>query len=67
MEAVMIQQGQEQSMSDDQVIACILQGDVALFEIVVRRYNQRLYRTARAITGATEAAENVVQDACVRA
>lgn len=67
MEAVMIQQGQGQSMSDEQVIACILQGDVALFEIVLRRYNQRLYRTVRAITGAAEDAENVVQDACVRA
>ncbi|MGE0022032.1 MAG: RNA polymerase sigma factor [Hyphomicrobium sp.] len=61
----MIQQGQGQGMSDEQVIACILQGDVALFEIVLRRYNQRLYRTARAITGDAGAAENVVRDACV--
>lgn len=67
MEAVMNQQGENQGMSDEQVVACVRQGDVALFEIVLRRYNQRLYRTARAITGAAEEAENVVQDACVRA
>jgi RNA polymerase sigma-70 factor (ECF subfamily) len=65
MEAVMIQRGEVQSMSDEQVIACILQGDVALFEIVLRRYNQRLYRLARAITGDAGEAENVVRDACV--
>ncbi len=67
MEAVLTQQGEGQSMSDEQVVACVRQGDVALFEIVLRRYNQRLYRTARAITGAAGAAECVVQDACVRA
>ncbi len=67
MEAGMIQQGQAPSMSDDQVIACILRGDVALFEILLRRYNQRLYRTARAITGDAREAENAVRDACVRA
>ncbi len=65
MEAVMIQQRQAQSMSDEQVIACVLQGDVALFELVLHRYSQRLYRTARAITGDTAEAENVVRDACV--
>lgn len=32
---------------------------------MLRRYNQRLYRTARAITGDAGEAENVVRDACV--
>jgi RNA polymerase sigma-70 factor (ECF subfamily) len=54
-------------LSDEEVIAAVLAGDVALFEVVMRRYNQRLYRVARAITKSESEAEDVVQDAYVRA
>lgn len=53
-------------LSDDEIVARVRAGEVALFEIVMRRYNQRLYRAARAIVGADEA-EDVMQDAYVRA
>jgi RNA polymerase sigma-70 factor (ECF subfamily) len=36
-------------MSDAQVIARVRAGERALFEILMRRYNQRVYRTVRAI------------------
>ena len=33
--------------SDEEIVARVLGGEKALFEILVRRYNQRLYRVAR--------------------
>ena len=36
-------------LPDDQVVTRVLAGDTALFEVLMRRYNERLYRAARAI------------------
>ncbi len=55
------------TMSDEEVIARVLAGDKASFEIVMRRYNQRLFRTARAILRDDLLAEDLVQEAWVRA
>jgi RNA polymerase sigma-70 factor, ECF subfamily len=55
------------SMSDEEIVKKVLAGDIALFEIVMRRYNQRLYRLARAIMRDEKEAEDVMQDAYVRA
>src|SRR6185503_2038549 len=54
-------------LSDEEVVSRVLTGDTALFEIIMRRYNQRLYRVARAILGDDDEAEDVMQDAYVRA
>ena len=54
-------------MSDDAVIERMRRGEVALFEVIMRRYNQRLYRAARAIVGDDSEAEDVLQDTYVRA
>jgi RNA polymerase sigma-70 factor, ECF subfamily len=54
-------------LSDEEVVRRILQGETALFELIMRRYNQRLYRVARAILRDDSEAEDVVQDAYVRA
>jgi len=54
------------TLSDEEVVEKVRQGEPALFEIIMRRYNQRLYRAARAIVGDAEA-EDVLQDAYVRA
>jgi RNA polymerase sigma-70 factor (ECF subfamily) len=54
-------------LSDEEVVSRILQGEIALFEVIMRRYNQRLYRVARAILRNDGDAEDVVQDAYVRA
>jgi RNA polymerase sigma-70 factor, ECF subfamily len=45
----------------------VLAGEIELFEIVMRRYNQRLYRTARAILRDDAEAESVMQGAYVSA
>ena len=56
-----------QSLSDEEVVARVLEGDTAAFELLMRRHNQRLYRTARAILRDDAEAEDVMQDAYVRA
>lgn len=55
------------TMSDEGVVKQVLAGEITLFEIIMRRYNRRLYRAARAILGDDGEAEDVVQDAYVRA
>src|SRR5256885_5860951 len=57
----------DQQLTDEQVVERVLAGDSALFEVIMRRYNQRLYRAARAITRSDSEAEDVLQDAYVRA
>lgn len=54
-------------LSDEQVVKRVLEGETALFEIIMRRYNQRLYRVARGILRDDAEAEDVMQDAYVRA
>jgi RNA polymerase sigma-70 factor (ECF subfamily) len=54
-------------LSDEEVVARVRGGETALFEVIMRRYNQRLYRAARAILRDDGEAEDVVQEAYVRA
>jgi RNA polymerase sigma-70 factor (ECF subfamily) len=55
------------ALSDEEVVERVLAGDTALYEVVMRRYNTRLYRVARAILRNDGEAEDVMQDAYVRA
>jgi len=59
--------GPSAELSDESIVERVRRGDVALFEVIMRRYNRRLYRTARAIVGDDGEAEDVIQDAYVRA
>jgi RNA polymerase sigma-70 factor, ECF subfamily len=54
-------------LTDEEVVARVLAGETGMFEIVMRRHNQRLYRVARAILRNDGEAEDVMQDAYVRA
>jgi RNA polymerase sigma-70 factor (ECF subfamily) len=54
-------------LADEELAARVAAGETALFEVLMRRHNQRLYRVARAITGDGAAAEDVMQEAYVRA
>jgi len=54
-------------LTDDEVVRRVLAGDTALLEIIMRRYNQRLFRLVRSILNDDSQAEDVVQDAYVRA
>jgi RNA polymerase sigma-70 factor (ECF subfamily) len=53
--------------TDEEVVERVLAGDRALFEVLVRRHNGRLYRAARAILRRDDEAEDAVQDAYVGA
>jgi RNA polymerase sigma-70 factor (ECF subfamily) len=54
-------------ISDEQIVARVRAGDGRLFELLMRRHNQRVYRAARAILRDEHEAEDVMQDAYVRA
>jgi len=56
-----------ESTSDEDVVKRVLAGETALYEILIRRYNQRLYRVARSILRDEADAEDVMQEAYVRA
>ena len=53
--------------TDEEIVRRIRAGEPALFEILVRRYNQRLFRVARAILRDETEAEDVMQQAYVNA
>jgi RNA polymerase sigma-70 factor (ECF subfamily) len=53
--------------TDEDIVERVLAGDTALFELLMRRYNQRLYRITRAIVRNEAEAEDVTQEAFVRA
>lgn len=55
-----------QSWSDEEVVQRVLGGEKALFEILMRRHNQRIYRIVRGILNNDSEAEDVMQDAYVR-
>lgn len=55
------------TLPDNEIVDRVLAGDLALYEVIMRRYNQRLYRVARAILRDDSEAEDVMQDAYVRA
>jgi RNA polymerase sigma-70 factor (ECF subfamily) len=54
-------------LPDEQVVSQVLAGQTALFEVLMRRYNERLYRAARAILRDEREAEDVMQQAYVNA
>lgn len=54
-------------LSDAEVVRRVLDGETALFEILMRRYNQRLFRIARTVLRDEAEAEDVTQEAYVRA
>jgi RNA polymerase sigma-70 factor, ECF subfamily len=52
---------------DMAVIDQVLHGQTALFELLMRRYNERVYRAARSIVRDDQEAEDVMQQAYVNA
>ena len=54
-------------LPDEVIVERILEGHVALFEILMRRHNERLYRAARAVVRDDAEVEDVMQQAYVNA
>lgn len=55
------------ALSDEDVVDQVLAGETALFEVLMRRHNERVYRAARAIVRDEGEAEDVMQQAYVNA
>src|ERR1043166_5002870 len=55
------------TLSDEEVVARVVEGQSALYEVLMRRYNERIYRAARAIVKDEDEAEDVMQQAYVNA
>jgi RNA polymerase sigma-70 factor, ECF subfamily len=53
--------------SDEEIVRQVIAGNTPLFELIMRRYNERLYRAARSITRDDREAEDVMQQAYVNA
>lgn len=54
-------------LSDEALVARVVGGDTAAFELLMRRHNQRLYRVARSVVRDEAEAEDIVQESYVRA
>jgi RNA polymerase sigma-70 factor (ECF subfamily) len=57
----------ESGPCEAELISRILAGEKELFENLVRRYNSRIYHISRAVVQSDDEAEDVVQEAFVRA
>ena len=55
------------TLRDEEVVRLVVSGQTALFEILMRRYNERLYRVTRSMLRDDGEAEDVMQQAYVNA
>lgn len=53
--------------TDEEVVRRVREGEIDLYEVLIRRYNQRMYRVARAVLRDESGVEDVMQDAYLRA
>ena len=62
-----LEQARAEQWTDEQISGRVLAGEVELYELIMRRYNQRLYRITRAILRNDAEAEDAMQAAYLRA
>src|SRR2546421_4572203 len=55
------------ALSDEEIVSRVMEGQTALYEVLMRRYNERVYRAARSIVHDEDEAEDVMQQAYVNA
>jgi len=65
--AQLLGQARIEDWSDEEIVRRVLEGDVLLFELLMRRHNQRIYRAVRSILRDDSETEDVMQEAYVRA
>src|SRR3954449_10318358 len=56
-----------QSVTDTEVVDRVRAGETGLYELLMRRYNQRVFRVIRSVVTNDLEAEDVLQEAWVRA
>jgi RNA polymerase sigma-70 factor (ECF subfamily) len=62
-----VDQARRETLTDDDIIEGIKAGNTSLYELIMRRYNQRLYRVTRSILRDDGEVEDVIQETYVRA
>ncbi|HYG99096.1 MAG TPA: RNA polymerase sigma factor [Terriglobales bacterium] len=67
MRAFAIERTVAEACTDEELVKRVLAGEVALYELLMRRYNQRLFRVSVAILKDSAEAEDAMQEAYVRA
>jgi len=67
MSSISLDPRSRDQLTDADVVRRVLAGETALFEILMRRYNQRIYRAVRSIVRDEHEAEDVMQQAYVNA
>jgi RNA polymerase sigma-70 factor (ECF subfamily) len=55
------------TLTDEEIVGRILDGEKEMYEIIIRRHNQRLFRISRAYTNDSNEAEDIVQQAYINA
>ena len=67
MEQAILAKAGVDELTDEAIVGRVRAGEVALYEIIVRRHNQRLYRTIRAVLRDDRDVEDVMQQAYIDA
>jgi RNA polymerase sigma-70 factor (ECF subfamily) len=62
-----LERARAEEWTDEEIVQRVLHGDIFLFELLMRRHNQRIYRAVRSILRDDSETEDVMQEAYVRA
>jgi len=62
-----VQSSRDAGDSDEAIVRRVQEGETELYEVLVRRYNRRVYRVARAVLRDDAGVEDVMQEAYLRA
>src|SRR6478736_10042388 len=63
----MLEKARIEGWTDDKIVHRVLEGDLVLFELLMRRHNQRIYRAIRGVLRDDSESEDIMQEAYVRA
>src|ERR1700747_237361 len=67
VEMEIVEKGRVEGWTEQEVVNRVLAGETELYEIIMRRYNQRLYRVVISILRDQDETQDVMQEAYVRA
>jgi len=67
MKIVRINDYSEYKLTDSEVIKRILSGEKELYEVLMRRHNQKLYRVVRSYVKSDEEVQDIMQDSYIKA
>lgn len=67
MESFQLTETAETSLADEELISRILEGEIGLYEHIMRKYNQRMYRVCMSIIHDDAEVEDLMQNAYIKA